>query len=161
TEATSTGGFVKAEFKQDTRSGNTVTYEVTAILDKDCPAGNWTSDINLKTSNSSVAKLRIPVTVTVITPVAATPEAVTFGNVTLGSTSEQKITLQGTAPFKILEVKGVDEQLKAVIEKNDASPVHTIILAANPTTAGGFTRTVEIVTDNQDQPKIVVPVTAK
>jgi len=162
TEATSTGGYVKAEVKQDTRSGGLVTYEVTATLDKDCPAGNWVSDINLKTSNPAVAKLRIPVTVNVVpSSLAATPEVAAFGNVALGSTPEKKITLQSRAPFKILKVNGVDEQLKVVIEKSEASPVHTIILAANPKEMGGFTRRVEIITDNKDQPKIIVPVTAK
>ena len=39
TEATSTGGYVKAEFKQESRNGSLVTYEVTATLDKDCPGG--------------------------------------------------------------------------------------------------------------------------
>ena len=46
-------------------------------------------------------------------------------------------------------------------EKSEASPTHTLTLAAYPKAAGGFTRTVEIVTDNKDQPKIIVPVTAK
>jgi hypothetical protein len=161
TEATSTGGYVKAEIKQDTRSGGIVTYDVIATLDKDCPAGNWVSDINLKTSNGAVAQLRIPVTVNVVATVAASPEAVAFGNVAVGTSHEKKVTLQSGTPFKILEVKGVDEQLKVVIEKTDSSPVHTIILAANPKATGGFTRTVEIVTDNKDQPKIIVPVTAK
>ena len=161
-EATSTGGYVKAEIKQDSRSGGLVTYEVTATLDKDCPAGNWVSEINLKTSNAAVAKLRIPVTVNVAAAsVAASPEAVSFGNVALGTTPEKKITLQSGTPFKILDVKGIDEQLKVVIEKNDASAVHTIVLAANPKAMGGFTRSVEIITDNKEQPKIIVPVTAK
>jgi hypothetical protein len=161
TEATSTGGYVKAEVKQDSRSGGLVTYEITAVLDKDCPAGNWVSDINLKTSNPAVAKLRIPVSVNVVASMAVSPEAVKFGDVALGTTPEKKVTLQGGSPFKILKVNGVDEQLKVVIEKSEASPVHTIVLAANPKAMGGFTRNVEIVTDSKDQPKIIVPVTAK
>jgi len=161
TDATSTGGFVKAEFKLESRIGNTVTYEVSAILDKDCPVGNWTSDLNLKTSNAAVAKLRIPVTVNVSTPFAVSPETIAFGNLSLGTSTEKKLTLQSGTPFKILEIKGADEQLKVVIEKNDASAIHTIILAANPKTTGGFTRTVEIVTDNKDQPRLIIPVTAK
>ena len=161
TEAASTGGFVKAEVKQDSRSGGLVTYEITAILDKDCPAGNWVSDINLKTSNPAVAKLRIPVSVNVVASMAVSPESVKFGDVALGTTPEKKVTLQGGAPFKILRVNGVDEQLKVVIEKSESSPVHTIVLAANPKAMGGFTRNVEIVTDSKDQPKIIVPVTAK
>lgn len=161
TEATSTGAYIKAEIKEESRSGSFVTYEVAAILDKECPAGNWTSDINLKTSNSAVAKLRIPVTVNVITRMAVNPEIATFGNLPMGVATEKKLTLQSGTPFKILDVKGVDEQLKVVIEKSDASPIHTITLAANPKALGGFTRTVEIITDDKDQPKIIIPVTAK
>jgi hypothetical protein len=161
TEATSTGAYVKTELKEESRSGNFVTYEVTAILDKECPAGNWTSDINLKTSNAAVAKLRIPVNVNIVTLVAANPESIAFGNLSVGTATEKKLTLQSGTPFKILDVKGVDEQLKVVIEKADASQTHTIILAANPKALGGFTRTVEIFTDNKEQPKIIIPVTAK
>jgi uncharacterized protein YaaQ len=159
-EVASTGGFVKAEFKEESRNGSVVSYEVTAVLDPECPTGNWTSDINIKTSNGAVATLRIPVTVNVVAALAATPEIVAFGDLSVGSPAEKKITLQGATPFKILEVKGSDEQLKVVIEKTDASSVHTVVLAANPKTTGGFTRTVEIVTDNKDQPRIIVPVTA-
>ncbi len=161
TEASSTGAYIKTEFKEESRSGSFVTYEVTAILDKECPIGNWTSDINLKTSNSAVAKLRIPVTVNVTSSVAVTPESASFGNLPMGSSTEKKLTLQSGTPFKILDVKGVDEQLKVVIEKSDASAVHTITLAASPKAPGGFTRTVEILTDNKDQPKVIIPVTAK
>jgi len=159
-EATSTGSFVKAEFKEAARAGNNVTYEVTATLDKGCPAGNWISDINLKTSNSMVEKLRIPVTVNVEAP-AITSESAALGNLPLGVETEKKIKLQGGKPFKILEVKGADEQLKVVVEKKDASETHTIVLAANPKTVGGFTRNVEIVTDSKEQPKLIIPVTAR
>lgn len=162
TDAASTGGFVKTEVKEDSRNGSMVTYEVTAILDKNCPAGNWVSDINLTTSNAAVAKLRVPVTVTVAAPaVAVTPETAAFGSLPMGVETEKKITLKSGKPFKILEVKGADEQLKVTVEKTGASDVHTIVVAANPKTTGGFTRTVEIVTDDKDQPKLVIPVTAK
>ena len=82
--ATSTGGYVKAEFKEESRNGSMVTYEVTATLDKECPAGNWVSDIHLTTSNAAVAKLRVPVTVNVTAAVAATPDRAAFGNVPVG-----------------------------------------------------------------------------
>ncbi len=160
-KATSTGGFVSVEAKLNSRSGSIVTYDVTATLDKECPAGNWTSDIYLETSNTAVAKLRIPVTVAVSAAVAASPEIVAFGSVKMGSASEQKVTIQSATPFKILEVKGADEQLSVKVEKDSAKPVHTVVIAANPAAAGGFTRSVEIVTDNKDQPSIIVPVTAK
>jgi len=160
-DSTSTGAFVKVEHKLDSRKGSSVTYEITATLDKECPAGNWTADVYLKTSNQAVAKLRIPVTVNVTVPVAASPDAVQFGNLALGTPSEKQITLQSGTPFKIIEIKGGDEQLNVKVESKDAKPVHVITLSATPKLLGGFTRTIEIVTDNKDQPKVVIPVAAK
>jgi len=75
TAADSTGGYVKVEVKQESRVGSQVTYEVTATLDKECPAGNWTSDVYLTTNKADIPKLRIPVTVTVTNTVATTAEA--------------------------------------------------------------------------------------
>ncbi len=160
-KATSTGAYVKPEFKLASRNGSTVTYDVTATLDKDCPAGNWVSDIYLETSNSAVAKLRIPVTVNVTAPFAAKPETVSFGNVKMGSSAEQKVTIQSASPFKILEVKGADDQVTVKVDKDAAQAVHTVTIAVNPKAMGGVSRKVEIVTDNKDQPSVIVPVTAK
>lgn len=160
-KATSTGGFVSVEAKLASRNGNIVTYDVTAALDKDCPAGNWTSDVYLETSHAAVAKLRIPVTVNVVAAMAASPEAVAFGSVMMGSTPEQTLTIQSATPFKILKVKSGDEQLKVTADTDTAKAVHTVVFAANPSAPGKFNRTVEIITDNKDQPKIIVPVTAK
>ena len=162
TEAKSTGGYVKAEVKEASRAGATVTYAVTATLDPECPAGHWTADVNLTTSNAAVAKLRIPVTVNVVAPVAVTPEAVQFGDVPMGTPAEKRVVLKGTSPFKILEVKGGDDQLGVkVADKDVAKAEHVITLSASPKAAGGFTRSVEVVTDNKDQPKVVIPVAAK
>jgi hypothetical protein len=160
-KASSTGAYVHPEFKLAARNGTTVTYDVTATLDKECPAGNWMSDIYLETSNAAVAKLRIPVTVNVVAPFAAKPEVVSFGDVKMGSAPEQTVTIQSATPFKILSVKGTDEQLTVKVDKDAAQAVHTLVIAANPKATGGFTRTVEIVTDNKDQPSVIVPVTAK
>ncbi|MDB5308989.1 MAG: hypothetical protein JWO38_3191 [Gemmataceae bacterium] len=161
TESSSTGGYVGVQHKLDSRSGGMVTYEITATLDKDCPAGNWTSDVNLKTSNAAVGNLRIPVTVNITAPVAVSPEAVQFGDLALGNPSEKRVVLQSGTPFKIIGVKGADEQLDVKVESTDAKPVHVVTLSATPKLIGGFARTVEIVTDNKEQPKVVIPVAAK
>jgi len=160
-KASSTGGFVAVDFKEDTRNGNMVTYEVTATLDKDCPAGNWTSDIYLETSNAAVAKLRVPVTVNVVAAVAASPETVSFGNVIVGSATEQKLTIQSKTPFKILEVKGADDQVSVKVDTDVSQAVHTVVISAKPKAAGGLSGKLEIVTDNKDQPTIIVPLTGK
>lgn len=161
TEATSTGGFVKAAIKEDSRNGNFVTYEVTAALEKECPAGNWISYIHLKTSDPAMGKIRVEVRVNVSAASAIQTDSAALGELPVGVETEKPITLKSGKPFKILGVKGADEQLKVVVPKAESSDKHTIILAANPKSLGGFTRTVEIVTDSKDQPTLVIPVTAK
>jgi hypothetical protein len=161
TKSTSTGGNVHVEHKLDSRNGSVVTYEVTATLDKDCPVGNWTSDIFLETSNQGVTKLRVPVTVNVVAPVAVSPEAVQFGDVAVGKPAEKRVVVQGAEPFKILQVKGTDEQVAVKVDSEEAKPVHVVTVSFKPATAGAFKRDVEIVTDSQEAPKVVVPVTAK
>jgi hypothetical protein len=160
-ESKSTGGYVGVSHKLESRSGNTVTYEVTATLDKDCPVGNWTADVYLKTSNPAVERLRVPVTVNVTAAVAVSPEAVQFGNMALGNATEKRVTLQSGTPFKILDVKGGDDQLDIKVESTEAKAVHVIRLSASPKLVGGFIRNVEITTDNKEQPKVVIPVAAK
>ena len=161
TEVTSTGGFVKADCKEESRNGNFVTYAVTAKVDEKCPAGNWICYLHLKTSNPATGKIRVPVTVTVTPDTSIKTESAAFGTLPVGVETEKTITIQSQKPFKILEVKGADEELKVVLPKAEARQKHTIILAAHPQSTGGFTRTVEIVTDSKDQPKLVIPVTAK
>lgn len=160
-KASSTGAFVNPEFKLASRNGTVVTYDVTATLDPDCPAGNWISDVYIETSNTAVAKLRIPVTVNVVAPVAVLPSAVSFGDVQMGSAPEQKVTIQSATPFKILGVKGADDQLSVSVDKDATQAVHTLTIAATPKSTGGFNRTVEILTDNKEQPTVIVQVTAK
>ena len=79
----------------------------------------------------------------------------------MGDPAEKTVTIQSTTPFKILEVKGADDQLSVKVDKDGTQAVHTLTFAASPKAAGGFTRTVEIVTDNKDQPSVIVQVTAK
>jgi hypothetical protein len=161
TEATSSGAFVKAEAKLESRTGGMVTYVVTAALDKDCPAGYWIADITLKTSNPAVATIRIPVTVTVSPPVTVSPSALEFGDMPLGTPGEKRVVIQSGTPFRILEVKGADEQVVVKVENPDARPVHVVTVSASPRILGGFDRTIEVLTDNPDQPRVVIPVAAK
>jgi hypothetical protein len=77
TEVTSSGAFVKAEAKLESRNGAMVTYVLNASLDKDCPAGYWIADLTLKTNNPAVASVRVPVTVTVQQPAPVSAAAAT------------------------------------------------------------------------------------
>lgn len=161
TAAESTGGFIKPETKLVSREGSQVTYEISATLDAACPVGNWTADVHLTTSNAAVAKLRIPVTVTVSNPVAVSPEQVNLGDLRVGTAVEHKIIIQSSQPFKVLKVNGMDDQLAVRPEATDSKPTHVLLISATPKAVGDFRKTVEILTDSKEQPKIGLAVTGK
>jgi hypothetical protein len=161
TEATSTGAYVKPSVRPVSRQGNEVTYEITAALDPECPVGNWSADVWLKTSSAGVERIRLPVSVHVVSPIAANPTTVAFGDVPVGKPSEQKVILQGTRPFKVLKINGTDGTLEAVKVADGSRPVHILKLTLTPKTAGAVSQSVEIITDSQEQPKVTVPVTGR
>jgi hypothetical protein len=160
TEASSAGAYVKAEVKQAHRQGNEVSYEVTATLDPGCPVGDWTADVWLKTATPGMEKLRVPVRVTVVSPIVVNPEEVRFGEVKVGEPAEQRVILQGVQPFKVLEVKGAEGEVSVDKVADGARPVHILKVKVTPKAAGTWSKVLEIITDHKEQNKVIVPLTA-
>lgn len=160
-EVTSTGKFVAGSAKLVNRTASEVTYEVTATLDANCPVGNWTSEMFLKTNGVGLEKIRVPVTVNVTTAIAATPEAVTIADLKEGSERETKLMLQGNATFKILEVKGSDAEVGVKAQSELSQANHTLLFKVKPNKVGDLKRSIEVVTDHKDMPKLTIPFEAK
>jgi hypothetical protein len=161
TEAKSTGKFVKVDAKEVSRQGAEVSYQVTATLDADCPAGNWMSEVFLAGNAAGMSKIRIPVTVQVAEPIAVSPSEVKFGDLPMSEKpSSQQVMLTGKDPFKILEVNVPDGAVTVtqVTDGTRASHVLKVNLAAGA--EGEVKRSIEIVTDSKTQPKLIVPVSA-
>jgi hypothetical protein len=160
TEAASTGVFVKPEFKQISKAGNEVTYEITATLDPKCPVGNWMAEVWLKSNVAGIEKLRVPVTVNVTTPISVSPDPVVMNNLEVGKEVEQKVVLQATQAFKVLQVKGVDDVVSVKAGSEEASPTHILTISVKPSKSGGIDKLLEVVTDHKEMPKLTIPVKA-
>lgn len=158
--ATSTGAYVEPKLSDVKVDGGTVSYEVTAELDPACPVGNWTADVWLETEGAGIGKFRIPVTVNVVPPISVNPGTVTLNDMSVGETSEQRVILQGNLPFKVLEVKGGDDQLSAKPLADEARPVQILTIKLTASQAGNLSKVLEIITDHEDQPTLTVPVKA-
>ncbi len=102
TESATTSRYLGVQHKLESRTGGLVTYEITATLNKDCPAGNWTADVRLKTSNADVATLRIPVTVRVADPVAMNPGSDRPRDRSGESPVEKRSAPKPEAPFRVI-----------------------------------------------------------
>lgn len=160
-ETVSSGAYVKAEVKEVARQGTEVAYEVTATLDPTCPVGNWTADVWVKSSAPGLDKLRLPLTVNVVSPIAVNPGSIAFGDVRIGEPSEQKVILQASAPFTVKEVKGGEGLIAVDDTSSGPRPVHILKLTITPKTAGDVVRSLEVYTDSKEQPKVTIPVTAR
>jgi len=155
----STGAFVKADFKLSKRQGPEVTFEVTATLDKECPIGNWMSEVIVSSNAPGLENFRVPVTVNVLPVLAASPSAVKFGDVTMGSSPSQQVIVQAAEPFKVTDMKGDgDVTVTAVTEGSRA--VHIFKVTLDAKSIGDVTRIIEIRTDSKTEGTVSVPVTA-
>lgn len=77
----SDSSYVQPTIKETKRTASETSYEVTAKLRKDIPAGNWHTDIWLATNNPAMPNVRVPVTVEVQAAISVSPNSVTLGKV--------------------------------------------------------------------------------
>jgi hypothetical protein len=139
--------YIQTALKETGRGGNSVTYELTAKIRADAPVGKWYSDVWLKTSNPSLPRVRVPLTVEIESPLSVTPTAVQLGQVKSGGTSERKVIVRGVQPFKIKSVQGTDDQLSIKDSVSDSKPVHVLTLTLTAKKPGDLERTFKVITD--------------
>jgi hypothetical protein len=161
TEVQSSGVYVKGEVKPGAKAGLESVYELTATLDPTCPVGNWTADIWLKTMTPGLERIRVPVSVNVISPIAVNPEFVRFDNAKVGVALDQKVILQGNQPFKITGTKSKSKELEISTVAEGARPVQILKLNWKAGKEGDFTDSIEVTTDHPEQKIVTVPVTGK
>ena len=123
------------------------------------PIGNWHSEIWLKTTDPSLPRIRVPLSVEV--EPAAGPTKVSFGEVKVGAEADRPFVVTGDKPFRITEIKGSDEQL-IVKDAQDAPAVqHTLTLILKGVKPGEVSRLIKIRTDVKDQEPIVFDANGK
>lgn len=160
-EVKSESEYVKASAKLIRRAGNEVTFEISANLRADLPPGIWQTEIWLKTSNSDVAKVRIPVSVEITSPFNASVSEVDFGEVKIGETAAKNVTFRGEKPFRIKEVKGADAVVEVGGVGKEARMVHVLKITFKPTAAGDIKQTIELLADEDKAPVVPIMVTGK
>ena len=160
TETKSTGGYVKADFKEVSRVGKQVTYEVTASLDPTCPAGNWTAEVWVKSNNPAIEKMRIPLTVNVEQAIAINPGEVKLNGLKLGQLTEHRIQLKSDKPFKVTDIKGAGDSVTVEPQEKGATVVQTLKVTVKPDKPGNIDRTLQVQTNHPDQKIVTIPLSA-
>ncbi len=146
-EASSDSNYLKAEFKETRREGSQVAYQIAAQIRPDTPAGQWYSDIWLKTNNPAMPRIRIPVSIEVESSLGISPNMVALGQIKLGAETERKVIVRGVQPFRITSIAGIDEQIRVREASDEAKTVHVLTVTINPTAAGHISRSLKVITD--------------
>ncbi|MBM3993784.1 MAG: DUF1573 domain-containing protein [Planctomycetes bacterium] len=153
-EVKSESNYVQPTLKAVKGPRGETAYEISAKLRADTPAGKWYTDIWLKTNNSSMQKLRVPVTVEVEAPLTVNPSTVSLGQVKAGTETDRKVMIRGKTPFRITGIFGADKQLQVRSTTNESLTVHVLTVTINPSQTGDLKKTIRVLTDLQTNGEI-------
>jgi hypothetical protein len=149
-EARGESNYISPTFKVVSKNAGEVTYEISANVRSDIPAGKWYTDIWLKTNNPNMPKLRVPVTIEVEAALSVNPNIVALGQVKAGTELDRKIILRGITPFRITAISGTDGQIRVEETNSESKTVHVLTVTLSPLQAGQLERLIRVHTDLQN-----------
>jgi hypothetical protein len=153
--------YVVTNIQEVHRQNGTVSYQITAGIRANTPAGRWFTDVWATTNDPSMPRIRIPLSVTVEPSLSVNLPTVFLGDVKAGTEITRKVTLRGAQPFRITQVAGADNRLRVRdnVRDNNKS-VHDLTITLKPETAGDWNRKVKIATDLKEGGQIEFETTA-
>jgi hypothetical protein len=158
-DARSETTFVQPRVSQLRQVPGETTYQVTARLRPDLPPGNWYTTIKVSTDNPAMPQLTIPLTVDVGAPLTVTPKVTALGKIKKGTDTERKILVRADQPFRIVDIKGGDKQVRVVDENPGSAAMHRLVVTVRPNAAGALTRTIQVITDLKDDNRVTFQTT--
>src|SRR5262245_3274661 len=132
TEVQTESNYVQAGVREAHRTPSEVAYDLTAKMRADAPVGHWFTDIWLKTDNAAFPRIRVPLTVEIDSALAATPAAVSFGDVKMGFEVERRVVIRGIKPFLVTGSRGTDRTVSLRDSTDGSKPVHVLTVTFKP-----------------------------
>ena len=160
-EIKSDSNYILPALKEVRREGGEVTYEISAKVRQDTPAGKWYTDVWVKTNNAAMPRLRVPVTVEVEAALAVSPGQVSLGEVKAGTESDRKVIIRGITPFRITGISGTDAQLMVREANSESKTVHVLTVTLSPRDPGELQRMIRVHTDMKSNADIEFNAQAK
>ena len=96
---------LEVELTETGRQSGRVSYELLVRMKDTAPAGYFNEQLVLVTNDSSNPRIPMHVEGRVIPQISVAPEALRFGDVTMGATIPMKVLVRGKKPFKITSVE--------------------------------------------------------
>ncbi|NBO91841.1 MAG: DUF1573 domain-containing protein [Planctomycetia bacterium] len=159
TKVRADSNYVVPTVVESRRLDHEVVYTVTVKLRPDTPVGKWFTDVWVETNVFGLAQVRVPLTVEIQPPLVATPPILALGAIKSGVEAGGKVIVRGTAPFKILSIKGAGDGV-SVAHDNTSREIHILNVKAIPGKAGKVLRAITVVTDLKSNNEVVVSIDA-
>ena len=146
--------YIVPSFVEVRRLDSEVVYTLAVKLRSDTPVGKWYTDIWIKTNLTTMPQVRVPLTVEIESALTVTPSLVPLGTIKVSGSSERRVIVRGVKPFRVLRVKGGDDNLEVRTFGSDSQEVHVLTIRLHPNRAGTIDRTLRVVTDLQEDNEI-------
>jgi hypothetical protein len=124
----------------------TVGYRIQVTLKETAPAGPFHQELILKTNDPSSPVLPVEVEGNVQAALSVAPSVVSLGNVKVGNTKTQKVSIRGNRPFRILDIEGGGDGVTAQLPAG-AAQAHVLTLTCRPDQVGEWRKQLTIHTD--------------
>jgi hypothetical protein len=142
--------YLKTELLEVGRNHSRVSYQINVKLREDIPTGAWHADLWLKTTDPSLARIPLMMTVEVEAALTVTPNELSLGRLRRGSRVERKVVLRGGVPFKVTRVEGSDDRVRVDSLPQDSRAVQTLTVRVTGLELGPLNRKLRMVTDLAD-----------
>jgi hypothetical protein len=153
-EAQCDSNYVQATVQELRRAAGEVTYQVTAKLRPDVPAGKWYTDVWLKTNNPATPRVRVPLTVEIESALSVSPNVANLGEVKSGAEAARRVIIRGVKPFRITSVKGTDAEISVQDSSPESKSVHVLTIKLRADKPGEKNRTLHVITDLEDEGEV-------
>jgi hypothetical protein len=154
TEVQAESNYVQPKIGPARRNGSEVTYELTVKLRPDTPVGKWFTDVWVKTSNPSLPKVRVPLTVSIDPAITVNTTILTLGEVKVGQSVERKLVVRGVKPFKITDIKGTDGVIEVKNNSTESREQHVLTVRLKGDKPGAIDRALKVITDIKDEGEV-------
>jgi hypothetical protein len=138
---------LEVELTETGRQAGRVSYELLVRMKDTAPSGYFNEQLVLVTNDSSNPRIPMHVEGRVIPQISVAPEALRFGDVTMGATIPMKVLVRGKKPFKITSVESPSGAFEFKTDE-ESSPRHVVeVTFAGNDAPGPVKETIHITTD--------------
>jgi hypothetical protein len=139
---------LECELNEPTRSGNRVSYSLTARLTERTPPGDLRTQLLLVTDDTRAERIPVMVEGIVRPPLSVAPATLFLGSLRPGQSVNKRLVVRASKPFRVQEIEATCDCFEFSFTPEKAKTLHLIPAKFTAREApGGIRRTIRVKTD--------------